>query len=144
MKKQIIALLTVGLISLSGILVFANNKSSIAKNDVNSNGEHEDISGVNGDVNDIAIRGIVKDISIDNGLTSVRVEGNLEKDTRYDIANILVGKDTIIKKGNSSSNLKVSDLKIGQKIEVVFQGPEGRSYPVTANAYSINIIDEKN
>ena len=144
MKKQIIALLTVGLISLSGILVFANNKSSITKNDVNSNGEHEDISGVNGDVNDIAIRGIVKDISIDNGLTSVRVEGNLEKDTRYDIANILVGKDTIIKKGNSSSNFKVSDLKIGQKIEVVFQGPEGRSYPVTANAYSINIIDEKN
>lgn len=146
MKKQIIALLTVGLISLSGILVFANNKSSITKNDVNSNGGHEDISKVNGDVdvNDIAIRGIVKDISIDNGLTSVRVEGNLEKDTRYDIANILVGKDTIIKKGNSSSNFKVSDLKIGQKIEVVFQGPEGRSYPVTANAYSINIIDEKN
>ena len=146
MKKQIIALLTVGLISVSGILVFANNKSSITKNDVNSNGGHEDISGVNGDVdvNDIAIRGIVKGISIDNGLTSVRVEGNLEKDTSYDIADVLVGKDTIIKKGNSSSNLKVSDLKIGQKIEVVFQGPEGRSYPVTANAYSINIIDEKN
>lgn len=146
MKKQIITLLTVGLISVSGILVFANNKSSIAKNDVNSNGGHEDISGVNGDVdvNDIAIRGIIKGISIDNGLTSVRVEGNLEKDTRYDIADVLVGKDTIIKKGNSSSTLKVSDLKIGQKIEVVFQGPEGRSYPVTANAYSINIIDEKN
>ena len=144
MKKQIIALLTVGLISVSGILVFANNKSSIAKNDVNSNGGHEDISGVNGDVNDIAIRGIIKGIGIDKEVTSVRVEGNLEKDTSYDIADVLVGKDTIIKKGNSSSNLKVSDLKIGQKIEVVFQGPEGRSYPVTANAYIINIIDEKN
>ena len=146
MKKQIIALLTVGLISVSGILVFANNKSSIAKNDVNSNIGHEDISEVNGDVdvNDIAIRGIIKGIGIDKEVTSVRVEGNLEKDTSYDIADVLVGKDTIIKKGNSSSNLKVSDLKIGQKIEVVFQGPEGRSYPVTANAYSINIIDEKN
>ncbi|MFR9070856.1 DUF3221 domain-containing protein [Paraclostridium tenue] len=146
MKKQIIALLTVGLISVSGILVFANNKSSITKNDVNSNGGHEDISKVNGDVdvNDIAIRGIIKGIGIDKEVTSVRVEGNLEKDTSYDIADVLVGKDTIIKKGNSSSNLKVSDLKIGQKIEVVFQGPEGRSYPVTANAYSINIIDEKN
>lgn len=136
MKKQIIALLTVGLISVSGILVFANNKSSIAKNDVNSNGDV--------DVNDIAIRGIIKGIGIDKEVTSVRVEGNLEKDTSYDIADVLVGKDTIIKKDNSSSNLKVSDLKIGQKIEVVFQGPEGRSYPVTANAYSINIIDEKN
>lgn len=135
MKKQIIALLTVGLISVSGILVFANNKSSIAKNDVNSNGDV--------DVNDIAIRGIIKGIGIDKEVTSVRVEGNLEKDTSYDIADVLVGKDTIIKKDNSSSNLKVSDLKIGQKIEVVFQGPEGRSYPVTANAYSINIIDEK-
>lgn len=135
MKKQIIALLTVGLISVSGILVFANNKSSIAKNDVNSNGDV--------DVNDIAIRGIIKGIGIDKEVTSVRVEGNLEKDTSYDIADVLVGKDTIIKKGNSSSTLKVSDLKIGQKIEVVFQGPEGRSYPVTANAYSINIIDEK-
>lgn len=146
MKKQIIALLTVGLISVSGILVFANNKSSITKNDVNSNGGHEDISKVNGDVdvNDIAIRGIIKGIGIDKEVISVRVEGNLEKDTSYDIADVLVGKDTIIKKGNSSSNLKVSDLKIGQKIEVVFQGPEGRSYPVTANAYSINIIDEKN
>ncbi|MFR9070315.1 MAG: DUF3221 domain-containing protein [Paraclostridium sp.] len=46
-------------------------------------------------------------------------------------------------KGNSSSKIKVSYLKIGQKIEVVFQDPEGRSYPVTANAYSINIINEK-
>ena len=145
MKKQIIALLTVGLISVSGILVFANNKSSITKNDVNSNGGHEDISEVNGDVdvNDIAIRGIIKGIGIDKEVTSVRVEGNLEKDTSYDIADVLVGKDTIIKKGNSSSNLKVSDLKIGQKIEVVFQDTEGRSYPVTANAYSINIINEK-
>ncbi|XTR39098.1 hypothetical protein ACQQ2T_06825 [Paraclostridium tenue] len=62
---------------------------------------------------------------------------------RYDIANVLVDKDIIIKKGNSSSKIKVSYLKIGQNIEVVFQDPEGRSYPVTANAYSINIINEK-
>ncbi|CEK38184.1 hypothetical protein JGS6382_15161 [[Clostridium] sordellii] len=31
MKKKVIALLTVGLISISGVLIFANNKSSIGK-----------------------------------------------------------------------------------------------------------------
>ena len=138
MKKKIIALLTVGLISVSGVLIFANNKSSISKNDLDSNKENVDLSKVK----DIAIRGLIKSISVDQEVTSIKVEGNLEKDTRYDIANVLVDKDTIINKGDSNSNLKISDLKIGQKIEVVFQGPEGRSYPVTANAYSINIINE--
>ncbi|CEQ29910.1 Uncharacterised protein [[Clostridium] sordellii] len=138
MKKKIIALLTVGLISVSGVLIFANNKSSIAKNDLDSNKENVYLS----EVKDIAIRGLIKDISVDKEVTSIKVEGNLEKDTRYDIANVLVDKDTIISKGDSSSNLKISDLKIGQRIEVVFQGPEGRSYPVTANAHSINIINE--
>lgn len=138
MKKKIIALLTVGLISVSGVLIFANNKSSIAKNNLDSNKENVYLS----EVKDIAIRGLIKDISVDKEVTSIKVEGNLEKDTRYDIANVLVDKDTIISKGDSSSNLKISDLKIGQRIEVVFQGPEGRSYPVTANAHSINIINE--
>ncbi|CEO28095.1 DUF3221 domain-containing protein [Paraclostridium sordellii] len=138
MKNQFITLLTIGLISVSGVLIFANNKSSIAKNDLNLNKENVDLSKVK----DIAIRGLIKDISVDKEVTSIKVEGNLEKDTRYDIANVLVDKDTIINKGDSNFNLEVSDLKIGQKIEVVFQGPEGRSYPVTANAYSINIINE--
>ncbi|CEK33832.1 DUF3221 domain-containing protein [Paraclostridium sordellii] len=138
MKKKVITLLTVGLISVSGVLIFANNKSSISKNDLDSNKENVDLSKVK----DIAIRGLIKSISVDKEVTSIKVEGNLEKDTRYDIANVLVDKDTIINKGDSNSNLKISDLKIGQKIEVVFQGPEGRSYPVTANAYSINIINE--
>ena len=138
MKKKVITLLTVGLISVSGVLIFANNKSSISKNDLDSNKENVDLSKIK----DIAIRGLIKSISVDKEVTSIKVEGNLEKDTRYDIANVLVDKDTIINKGDSNSNLKISDLKIGQKIEVVFQGPEGRSYPVTANAYSINIINE--
>lgn len=138
MKKKVIALLTIGLISVSGVLIFANNKSSISKNNLDSNKENVDLSKVK----DIAIRGVIKSISVDKEVTSIKVEGNLEKDTRYDIANILVDKDTIINKGDSNSNLKISDLKIGQKIEVVFQGPEGRSYPVTANADSINIINE--
>ncbi|CEO33296.1 DUF3221 domain-containing protein [Paraclostridium sordellii] len=138
MKKKVITLLTVGLISVSGVLIFENNKSSIGKNNLDSNKENVDLSKVK----DIAIRGLIKSISVDKEVTSIKVEGNLEKDTRYDIANILVDKDTIINKGDSNSNLKISDLKIGQKIEVVFQGPEGRSYPVTANAYSINIINE--
>lgn len=138
MKNQFITLLTVGLISVSGVLIFANNKSSIAKSDLNLNKENVDLSKVK----DIAIRGLIKDISVDKEVTSIKVEGNLEKDTRYDIANVLVDKDTIINKGDSNFNLEVSDLKIGQKIEVVFKGPEGRSYPVTANAYSINIINE--
>ncbi|CEK29934.1 hypothetical protein JGS6364_05801 [[Clostridium] sordellii] len=136
MKKQIIVLLSVGLISVSGILIFANNKSSTIKNHSNSNKESVNLP----EVKDIAIRGIIKDISLDKEVTSIQVEGKLEKDTRYDIANVLVDKNTIIKKGTSSH--KVSDLKIGEKVEVVFQGPEGRSYPVTANAYSINIINE--
>lgn len=138
MKKKVITLLTVGLISVSGVLIFANNKSSISKNDLDWNKENVDLSKVK----DIAIRGLIKSISVDKEVTSIKVEGNLEKDTRYDIANVLVDKDTIINKGDSNSNLKISDLKIGQKIEVVFQGPEGTSYPVTANAYSINIINE--
>ncbi|CEO05363.1 Uncharacterised protein [[Clostridium] sordellii] len=118
--------------------VTKDNLISYIKINLDSNKENVDLSKVK----DIAIRGLIKSIRVDKEVTSIKVEGNLEKDTRYDIANILVDKDTIINKGDSNSNLKISDLKIGQKIEVVFQGPEGRSYPVTANAYSINIINE--
>ena len=93
--------------------------------------------------NTIDIRGIVTQITIDNEEGSILVEGKVEDDTRYDKANIHVTKDTIIQKDSLSKSFKLSDIQMGDKVEVVFKGPVAESYPVQASADIIRIITSK-
>lgn len=90
------------------------------------------------------IRGIITTLSTpDDNITSLLVKGIIESDTRYDKAYIKVTEDTTIflRENNEYTELRRSDLKIGQTIEAFFVGPIATSYPVQATAGEIIIID---
>jgi hypothetical protein len=90
------------------------------------------------------IRGMITTLSThDDNSIGLLVEGVIESDTRYDKAYVLVDKDTKIlsDEDNGGDGLMISDLKIGQTIEVFFVGPIATSYPVQATAGKINIIE---
>ena len=88
----------------------------------------------------IGIRGIVKDIKINNEEGTILVEGKVEDDTAYDKASVRISKDTVILKGSSDKKLKISDIKLGDKVEVVFEGPVAESYPIQVGSSIVRII----
>lgn len=148
MKNKISILVAVLLVSISGILVFADNNSSNNKQDstlVQITPEQLDVMGtitnIKHEGDNIIIRvEAVKDENIKDGIATL----NLKPEARYDIADVIINKNTIIKKSDSDKVLKASDIKQNQRVEVKFEKIEGRSYPVYANAYSIMITDMKN
>ena len=148
MKNKISILVAVLLVLISGILVFADNNSSNNKQDstlVQITPEQVDVMGtitnIKHEGDNIIIRvEAVKDENIKDGIDTL----NLKPEARYDIADVIINKNTIIKKSDSDKLLKASDIKQNQRLEVKFEKIEGRSYPVYANAYSIMITDMKN
>lgn len=148
MKNKISILVAVLLVSISGILVFADNNSSNNKQDstlVQITPEQVDVMGtitnIKHEGDNIIIRiEAVKDENIKDGIDTL----NLKPEARYDIAYVIINKNTIIKKSDSDKLLKASDIKQNQRVEVKFEKIEGRSYPVYANAYSIMITDMNN
>lgn len=148
MKNKISILVAVLLVSISGILVFADNNTSNHKQDstlVQITPEQLDVMGtitnIKHEGDNIIIRvEAVKDENIKDGIDTL----NLKPEARYDIADVIINKNTIIKKSDSDKLLKASDIKQNQRVEVKFEKIEGRSYPVYANAYSIMITDMNN
>ena len=148
MKNKISILVAVLLVSISGILVFADNNTSNHKQDstlVQITPEQLDVMGtitnIKHEGDNIIIRvEAVKDENIKDGIDTL----NLKPEARYDIADVIINKNTIIKKSDSDKLLKPSAIKQNQRVEVKFEKIEGRSYPVYANAYSIMITDMNN
>ncbi|GAA0864855.1 hypothetical protein [Paraclostridium tenue] len=148
MKNKISILVAALLVSISGILVFADNNSSNNKQDstlVQITPEQLDVMGtitnIKHEGDNIIIRvEAVKDENIKHGIATL----DLKPEARYDIADVIINKNTIIKKSDSDKSLKPSDIKQNQRVEVKFEKIEGRSYPVYANAYSVMITDINN
>lgn len=148
MKNKISVLVAALLVSISGILVFADNKLSNHKQDstlVQITPEQLDVMGIITNIkhegDNIIIRvEAVKDENIKDGIATL----DLKPEARYDIADVIINKNTIIKKSDSDKSLKPSDIKQNQRVEVKFKKIEGRSYPVYANAYSVMITDINN
>jgi beta-N-acetylhexosaminidase len=92
--------------------------------------------------NKLDIRGEIQKISTDqNGkITSIFVEGKIEKDTGHDKASISITEKTKIYEADGKKKLELNSLKEGTKVEVVFEGPVRESYPVQADAKTIRII----
>jgi len=90
----------------------------------------------------VGIRGIVTDITVDNNEGNILVEGSIEEDTTYDKASVTITEDTIIQKGSLNTSFQLKDIKLGDKVEVVFKGPVAESYPVQGNADIVRIISE--
>lgn len=92
---------------------------------------------------EIGIRGIVKDISVqDEQTASLLVEGDIEEDTFYDKASVRIDSKTEIK-GNTNSKLSIEDIAVGDLVEVIFHGPVAESYPVQGNAGLIRIVSKE-
>ena len=88
----------------------------------------------------VGIRGIIKEINIGKDGANILVEGKIEADTVFDKASVNINTDTMIQKDNLSRLFEVSDLKLGDKVEVFFKGPVAESYPVQGTADIVRII----
>lgn len=91
----------------------------------------------------IDIRGEITGINIsnDNKIVSLMVEGELEEDTSHDKASIRIVKNTKIYMANTKNKISTNELKEGMKVEAIFEGPVAESYPVQATAKLIRIIE---
>jgi len=87
-----------------------------------------------------SIRGYVTEIIISESGANILVEGKIEEDTEFDKASVSINSDTVIKKDGIKGKLNVSDIKRGDKVEVVFTGAVAESYPVQGTAKSIRIL----
>jgi Protein of unknown function (DUF3221) len=87
----------------------------------------------------VAIRGVVTVINEENEKGSILVEGNIEEDTEFDKASIYITQRTKIIKEEANERLKLSDIKVGDKVEVIITGPIRESYPVQVDAKIIRI-----
>ncbi|MDD2376811.1 MAG: DUF3221 domain-containing protein [Clostridia bacterium] len=89
----------------------------------------------------IDIRGTVKNISIFGDTATILVEGQKEADTYYDKASIRIDKKTLITKVPLNRIIDISEITVGDKVEVTFIGPVAESYPVQAVAELVNLIE---
>ncbi len=81
----------------------------------------------------IGIRGLItKVLTNDNKVTGILVEGKVESDTIHDKATVSIVKST---------KISANELKVGMKVEVVFDGPVMESYPVQGKAKTIKVIE---
>ena len=88
----------------------------------------------------VGIRGIITDISLTEDGASIMVEGQIQEDTVYDRASVRINADTMIQKDDMSRLFEVSDLRLGDTVEVFFSGPVAESYPVQGTAAIVRII----
>jgi beta-N-acetylhexosaminidase len=88
----------------------------------------------------IGIRGIITDISLTEDGAAIMVEGQVEEDTVYDRASVRINDDTMIQKDDMSRLFEISDLRLGDRVEVYFSGPVAESYPVQGTAAIVRII----
>ncbi len=82
----------------------------------------------------IGIRGLITKVLTDDNkkVTGILVEGKVESDTIHDKATVSIDKST---------KISANELKVGMKVEVLFDGPVMESYPVQGKAKTIKVIE---
>ncbi|KJS82120.1 MAG: hypothetical protein JM58_15435 [Peptococcaceae bacterium BICA1-8] len=89
---------------------------------------------------EIHIRGNITQIeTIQKGMTSILVEGEIEPDTSFDKASIAITEKTKIYRGKE--RISLGSLEGGIKVEVEITGPVRESYPVQATAKAVWVIE---
>lgn len=89
----------------------------------------------------VDIRGTITNITKFGDTATILVEGQIENDTSYDKASVRIDSNTLITKLALSRSVSISEIKIGDKVEVTFKGAVAESYPVQATAGSVHIIE---
>ena len=87
-----------------------------------------------------SIRGYVTEMIISETGANILVEGKTEEDTEFDKASVSINSDTVISKDGIKGKLSVSDIRKGDKVEVVFTGAVAESYPVQGTSKAIRIL----
>jgi beta-N-acetylhexosaminidase len=91
------------------------------------------------------VRGTVKTVTAlrAKGGVSLLIEGKKEKDTGYDKASVSVLAGATVEKWVDGKKVKakVSDIKVGCKVQCVFSGPVLESLPVQASAKEVLILE---
>jgi len=91
----------------------------------------------------IGIRGEVTSISTGNAAVVLLVEGEVEEDTVYDKASVRIQPETKVVRQEDGKDIAASsgDIKLYDKVEVVFEGAVAESYPVQGTAKLIRILE---
>jgi hypothetical protein len=89
------------------------------------------------------ITNITKNIEDKNIVGSILIEGNLERDTKYDKASVTITRQTHIFEYKNKKFIKAdfASFKIGQKVQTLFTGQVLESYPVQAKAIEVVILE---
>jgi len=90
----------------------------------------------------IDIRGVVKEINAGKDGIIVLVEGNFSEDTLYDKAYVLINMETTISKDNLKRLYHISEIQIGDTVEVFLTGPVAESYPIHGKAQWVRIVSQ--
>ncbi len=96
-----------------------------------------------GDNGKIGIRGEITSIEIGEDGATLLVEGKKEEDTIYDKASVRIDSNTTIQKKDSNDKIEISDIEIGDIVEIIFTGAVAESYPVQGKAKIVRLIEEK-
>jgi hypothetical protein len=90
----------------------------------------------------IGIRGIVTDIVQGKDGITMLVEGKLEQNTSFDKASVTVNMRSTVLRDNTpiTGLLAFSEIKVGDTVEVTFDGPVAESYPVQGVAATLRIV----
>ena len=93
------------------------------------------------------IRGNITNISKNtedkNIIGSILIEGNLERDTKYDKASVTITRQTRIFEYKNKKHVKADfeSFKIGQKVQALFTSQVLESYPVQVKAIEVVILE---
>jgi hypothetical protein len=92
----------------------------------------------------VGIRGVVKSIVQGKDGITMLVEGKKEEDTSYDKASVTVNMRSRVLRGTTpvTGQFAFSAIKVGDTVEVVFDGPVSMSYPVMGVARTVGIVSE--
>ena len=104
--------------------------------------QFEKIDGKKDEETKYGIIGTIKEININKKNITLIIEGEIDKASEYDKANVRVDENTLI----LLNDVEISSdkLEMGMDVKVIFDGPVMESYPVqayakTVYAYSTNI-----
>lgn len=90
----------------------------------------------------VGVRGVVKEINRGKDGVIILVEGNFSEDTLYDKAYVLINMETIISKDNLKRLYSISEIQVGNTVEVFLAGPVAESYPVHGKAQWVRIVSQ--
>lgn len=90
----------------------------------------------------VGVRGVVKEINAGKDGVIILVEGNFSEDTLYDKAYVLINIETIISKDNLKRLYSISEIQVGNTVEVFLTGPVAESYPVHGKAQWVRIVSQ--